>query len=326
MSLFDVVGQKRIAEMLSKSIKNQRIGHAYVFAGPRGVGKSKMALEFAKALHCKSKPADACDACQNCKRIEHHHHPDVIWLEPDGSTIKIDQIRQLQKDFNYKSVDSGYKVFIIEQAEVMTLQAANSLLKFLEEPYSPTVAILITENPHQLLPTIRSRCQIIQFSHLDPFSIVNTLKEEGYAEKDVLLAAHVTEDIQEVKVLLESEQFANMRSLVIKWSEDIDLRSSQLLYTLNDKIMKNDYIKEHVPLFLDLLLLWYRDILNIKLKRNAFIIYRGYEQTLNKQALHVTEENIIQRMDRILQVKKQIAAHVNLQLALEQMVLSLWEG
>ncbi len=326
MSLFDILGQKRVAEMLSKGLKNRRIAHAYVFAGSKGVGKSKMALEFAKALNCHTNTHDACDTCKSCTRIAHYNHQDVKWVKPDGYTIKIEQIRQLQKDSHYKSTESNYRVYIIEHAETMTQQAANSLLKFLEEPQSPTVVILLTENAHQLLSTIRSRCQMIHFSHIDPYHMVETLTIKGYEERDVLLAAHLTEDIDEVQALLESEQFANMRALVIKWSEDIESHHMQALYTIDEKILKNDYIKEYLPRFIDLLLLWYHDIFHMKWEKTEAIVYKGYEQVLNKQALYVADDELIRRIEEILHVKKQIAAYVNPQLALEQLVLSLWEG
>lgn len=326
MSLYQVLGQKNIAEMLVRSIEHNRITHAYIFAGPKGVGKSKMAVEYAKALNCSSNHYDACDHCQNCKKIEHHNHPDVIWVRPNGNSIKIDQIRQIQKDFNYKATESKFKVFIIEQSELMTKQAANSLLKFLEEPQSPRVAILLTENQYQLLSTIRSRCQTITFSHLDPQNIVQILEKEGYRESEILPASNITKDIEEVRNLLSSDEFAQMRNIMIQWSEGIYSKKYQILFSINDKIMKNDYNKEHLPQFLDLLIMWYRDILNIKLNRKAFILYKEHENILNKQALHVTEDQLVNYIETILQTQKQLSSHVNLQLALENLVISLWEG
>lgn len=326
MSLYDVLGQEHIAELISGSLKDERVGHAYIFAGPKGVGKAKMALEFAKALNCNDKQNDSCDQCQTCKRIEHHNHHNVIWLKPDGNSIKIDQIRQLQKDFHYRPVGIKYKVIIIEQAEQMTHQAANSLLKFLEEPGFLMVAILLIENPNQLLVTIRSRCQIINFATLSTRSITEILKNEGFKESDILLASHITADIEAIRGLLKSEEFAQMRSLMIQWSEDIHSKKYQVLLSINDKIMKNDYIKGQLPLFLDLLIMWYRDILNIKLGRRNHIIYSEYEDILNRQALYLTDKVLINHIEVILRTKKQITSYVNLQLALENMVLSLWEG
>ncbi|OEG00277.1 DNA polymerase III subunit delta' [Vulcanibacillus modesticaldus] len=326
MAMSNVLGQKRIAKLLTGMIEHQRVSHAYIFAGPKGVGKDKMALEFAKALNCISTQADACDSCHNCRRIEHHNHQDVIWIEPDGKSIKIEQIRQLQKSFQYKLVDSKYKVLIIKQAEFMTLQAANSLLKFLEEPISPLVAILLVESQHQLISTIRSRCQIITFPYLDQQSIVQEMKQKGYREVEILLASNLTVDIEEVKNILDSDEFAQMKNIMVQWNEEIYSEDYRALLTVNDKIVKNDYIKQHLSQFLDLLILWYRDILNVKLNRNAFLVYRDYENILIKQGMQLTEERLIDQIEKIFFAKKQIAANVNLQLALEHLVLSIWEG
>lgn len=326
MSLSKIVEQKNVTDLLLGSIANQRISHAYIFVGPKGVGKSKVALEFAKALNCAANQIDSCDECVHCRRIDHHNSQDVAWIKPDGSTIKIDQIRQLQKDSNYKSVGSNVKFFVIEQAELMTTQAANSLLKFLEEPSQKTVAILLTESLHRLLDTIRSRCQIIHFSHLNPIDISMRMGSMGYNENDALLAAHLTQDMDGVKELLESEQFAQMRSLVIQWSEDILYKNYQVLLSMNDKIMKNDYIKGHLPQFLDLLAIWYRDILSMKLGMKSSIIYKEYEDMLSKQAVRLTQDKLIQAIEEIIKTKDKLYANVNSQLALEHMILALWEG
>ncbi|GBF11422.1 DNA polymerase III subunit delta' [Tepidibacillus infernus] len=323
MSLYDVLGQNRIAELLSNSIKKQRVSHAYIFTGIKGVGKKKMAIEFAKALNCTVNSSDACGHCSNCIRIEHDNHPDVVRISPEGQSIKIEQIRQLQKEYHYKSMESKVKVYMIEQAEQMTPQAANRLLKFLEEPNSPTVAILITENIHQLLSTIRSRCQIVQFAQLDPNSIVKILEQEGFRKSEIILSTHLTQNLDEVRTLLSTEEFAQMRNLVIQWSEDMTSRKYQVLLSINDKIMQSDYIKEHLPQFLDLLILWYRDILNIRLKRKDLIIYRDYYDQLRMQALHGSEDQIIEHIELILATKRTLSSHVNPQLALEKMVLSL---
>lgn len=326
MSLNNVVGQGNIAEMLSKSLEYNRISHAYIFAGPKGVGKAKMALELAKAINCIDNPVDSCDKCQNCRKIEHFNHPDVIWIKPDGNSIKIDQIRELQRDFHYKASGSKYKVFVIENAELMTIQAANSLLKFLEEPNSHTVAILLVENYNQLLATIKSRCQTLLFSHIDPYDLAKTIKSEEFKESDILIASHLTQNIDEVKSLATSEQFAQMRNIMIEWNENIRNNNYQALFSINDKIMKNDYIKEQLPQFLDLLIIWYRDILNIKLNRKSSIVYKDFEDILSKQALHITELNLIDKIELIIQAKKKLSSYVNPQVTLEELVLSLWEG
>jgi len=326
MSMHNVIGQQRVANIMISSLKYSRIAHAYIFAGPKGVGKAKMALEFAKALNCTSNIFDACNNCQSCKKIDHFNNNGVVWIEPETNSIKIEQIRALQKDSYYKNGDSRYRVFIIKNAELMTSQAANSLLKFLEEPAANTVIILLVENKQQLLPTIKSRCQIINFSHLAPNSIVDILQAEGYKETDILIAAHLTQDILKVKELVSDDQFVQMRNIMIKWNEDLHYNHYQALISINERIVKNDYIKERLPQFLDLLILWYRDILTIKLNRQQNIIYQDFEAILMKHSQRITIQFVMDKIESILLAKDKISSHVNPQLALEEMVLAFQEG
>ncbi len=326
MSLFDVVGQKRIADILAKSIKNNRVAHAYIFSGPKGIGKGKMAVEFAKALNCQTEATDACNQCTNCRRIEHENHPAVQWLKPSGNSIKIEQVRELQKEAQFKIQDARMKIYIIEDAERMTIQAANSLLKFLEEPKTPAVFILLVENEHQLLPTVRSRCQLISFPPIDTKYYLQLFKQEGYSDQDILIAASIAEGVEETKIILDSVEFVQMKNLMLQWIKEITNHSYQSLFTINDKIMKSDYIKENLPLFLDLLILWYRDILNIRVNRFDSLIFKDQLEENKKVALLISEAKILNHIDEILQTKRRLKVHVQPQLALEQLVLSIQEG
>lgn len=325
MALAEIIGQNHIVEQLIGIIRNDRISHAYIFSGPKGVGKSRAALEFAKALNCFSFEKDVCEQCKNCIQINHNNHPDVIWIKPDGKSIKIDQIRQLQKDMNYIPFGVKYKVFIIQQAELLTQQAANSLLKFLEEPEERIVAILIVENYSRLLATIKSRCQIINFSHLDPYNTVKVIKDGIGRSKDILIAAHLTSDVNDIERYLSSGEFAKLKNLMIQWVEEIFFRKYEALNSIN-QLINVEEIKEDNQKFLELLILWFRDLVNIKLGRTDFIIFEDYRSNLEKQVLRLTEAQILNHIEEILEIKKKLSSNVNLQLSLERLILSLWEG
>ncbi|TCS77955.1 DNA polymerase III subunit delta' [Tepidibacillus fermentans] len=326
MSFEQVIGQQRVAEQLKRSIQNNRVGHAYIFVGPTGVGKAKMAIEFAKALNCEDGNGNACDHCLHCRKINHHNHPDVIFVKPEKQSITIDQIRQLQHEFHYKAMDSKRKVYIIEQAEKMTTVAANSLLKFIEEPHPFVTILFLVENLHMVLPTIRSRCQVIYFSLLKPTDILELFQQDGYSEQEILLAAYLTNDRNEVKELAISEWFAQMKSLMIQWVKEILSKSPQALLSIQEKILKDDEVKEQLPRFLDLLLVWYRDILNIRLHRHHAVIFKDYLDLLNQYGLNMSENQLLDKIEQILETKRRIASHVHPQLALEQLVILLQEG
>lgn len=163
MSLEQITGQWKAQKILKHALESGKISHAYLFNGPSGTGRVAMAREFAKALFCTEDGADACGECLECRKFKHGNQTDLTIIVPDGQSIKIDQIRELQKDLSYRNSGMKRKIYMIEQADKMTLQAANSLLKFLEEPLSPVVAILITDNGQAVLPTIRSRTQWVPF-------------------------------------------------------------------------------------------------------------------------------------------------------------------
>jgi DNA polymerase-3 subunit delta' len=174
MSFKSVLGQSQPKKILTNALQNSSVAHAYLFYGQEGVGKKKLAIALAKALNCTNTDSDgACDECGSCLKIERRTHPDFFYLEPVKNSptsreavIKIEEIRELQKKLGYLPYEGKTKVVVIDSAELMNLQAANSFLKTLEEPPSATVLILVSSNPQRLLPTLLSRCQRIQFHRL----------------------------------------------------------------------------------------------------------------------------------------------------------------
>ena len=194
MSFKSVLGQLQPKKILTNALQNSSVAHAYLFYGQESIGKKKLAIAFAKALNCKeTDPLDACDECASCLKIERRIHPDFFYIEPAKSTptsreavIKIEEIRELQKKLAYLPYEGKTKVVVIDSAELMNVQAANSFLKTLEEPPSSTVLILISSNPHRLLPTLISRCQGIQFHRLSLNDIREILKSQPQEERESL--------------------------------------------------------------------------------------------------------------------------------------------
>ncbi|HHZ16302.1 MAG TPA: DNA polymerase III subunit delta' [Clostridia bacterium] len=160
--------QKRAISLLKAAFAAGRISHAYLFYGHKGGGKYQTAVAFTQLLFCKRpQEGEPCGSCPECQKIAAGNHPDVLVISPDGLSIKIEQIRALQERFYYQSYEGNYKVIIIRQADLLTEQAANSLLKVLEEPPEKTVFILLAEALFKLPITIQSRCQPVPFAYLD---------------------------------------------------------------------------------------------------------------------------------------------------------------
>jgi len=322
----DQVIQSPIREWITKIIAKDRLAHAYLFVGKRGAGKKDMALFFAQSFFCQNKQNHVpCRTCQECTRIEHRNHPDVHWVEPENTSIKIDQVRLLQKEFSYRGVESSKKVYIMDRIETMTVQASNSLLKFLEEPYPGTVAILMSEQRQRLLPTILSRCQEISFQPPSPEQVINQLAPE-FGDSLVRTASHITTDMEEVKQLCQSEWFAELRSLMIQLIEEIQLNPSKAFFHVQDKWLKLAKEREQIDIALDILLFWYKDLLYTKCQLTDKHINIDKQDQLNKQALLLSQKRITRGIEVILNAKKRLHANVNPQLLLEQLVLRLKEG
>ncbi len=179
----NIIGNKKNKELLENIIYTNNIAHSYMFVGKDSIGKSLFAKEFAKAILCveDEKP---CNKCKSCIEFDTYNNPDFSVLEPEGNSIKIDQIRELTKKVYEKPVVSNKKVYIINDSNYMTKEAQNSLLKTLEEPPEYVTIILITSNENLFLPTIKSRCTKISFDRLTNTELAEILERE-YQYSDI---------------------------------------------------------------------------------------------------------------------------------------------
>ena len=162
----NILGNNKIKESLQESVKNNKISHSYLFIGMSGIGKKIIAKEFAKAILCLESEK-YCNNCKSCLEFDGENNPDFSIIEPDGNTIKIEQIRDMQRRVQEKPIISSKKVYIIDNADQMTKEAQNALLKTLEEPPEFVTIILIGENENEFLATIKSRCMILHFNPIN---------------------------------------------------------------------------------------------------------------------------------------------------------------
>lgn len=192
LTFSEVAGQKSIVKTLQNALKTNRIAHAYLFAGPRGTGKTTMAKLFAKALNCEEGLGHQCNRCANCLEINNGSHPDVIEIDA-ASNNGVDDVRDLIEKINYSPIKGKYKVYIIDEVHMMTSSAFNALLKTLEEPPLNVIFILATTEPHKVIPTILSRCQRYNFAKVSDHDIkeriVDIFKTEDVDYEDNALEA-----------------------------------------------------------------------------------------------------------------------------------------
>lgn len=319
--------QPTVLKMIAKSIQKGRVAHAYLFEGERGTGKKDVSLLFAKSLFCLNrKEYKPCSECINCRRIASGNHPDVHLIEPDGQSIRKAQIEALQAEFTKTGVESNKKLYIIEHADRMTANAANSLLKFLEEPHSETVAILLTEQYHRMLNTIISRCQTISFKPLPPSVLADYLKEQQVLGHIASVVAHMTNNREEALELSRNDWFAQARKIVLQLYEALNKSRFQALLVVQEQWLPHFQEKQQIDLGLDLLLYIYRDLIYIQLGESEKVIFTDQLSYFNQQALTLSQKRLTENMTVILQAKARLNTNMNPQLLMEQLVLRLQEG
>jgi len=219
MKLADILGQERVVDALRRSIAANRVAHAYLFEGPNGCGRRTTALALVAGPLAVAAPVagDACGACPSCRKLAAGHHPDLHLLEPlpDKRDIVIDQVRELQQVLSLRPYEASRKACLIHPAERMTVGAANSLLKTLEEPPGHAVIILLASQSDLLLPTVRSRCQHLRFSPLDDQTVAAVLKAHGMDLELAAKLAPLAEGSLERAQDIDLEEDARRRSALL---------------------------------------------------------------------------------------------------------------
>ncbi|EAG6173045.1 DNA polymerase III subunit delta' [Listeria monocytogenes] len=317
--------QPVVMKIFSKSVRENRLSHGYLFEGTRGTGKKRTALWLAQSLFCleSTETELACGKCTNCTRIASHNHPDVHLLEPDGASIKIDQVRALKQELSKRGMESDQKVVIIYDAEKMTVQSANSLLKFIEEPEGGLLLLFLTTNPGQILPTIQSRLQPVTFKSLTFDSLLASLTAAGISEQKARIYASITGSVEEAKAFEESEWFSETRNVVIKLYEGIHHQGTSPLIIIQESWMPLFKEKDKMALGLELLLLLYRDRLLLTLDENYEPICTAQKEMLGQDALRKSLSETTGEIEKILAAKSKLDSNMNTQLLMEQLVLEI---
>lgn len=301
--------QPLLYQQLQKTFEHGRLAHAYLFEGDTGTGKKEVGLWMAKHVFCTNLiDNNPCNQCNNCTRINENEHPDVLRIAPDGQTIKVDQIRELKAEFSKSGVETAQKVFLIEQADKMSVGAANSLLKFLEEPEGKVLAILETTSLAKILPTIQSRCQVLHFQPLNQEKLVNALETSGINKNTALLLAELTNSFDKAVEISQDQWFNEAREIIQQWFEYLKKDDSQAFIYVQKKMIKAFKEKEQQALSFDLLLAYYRKEFT--------------DSVSNKQIKRMIEQQA-QRIELILKARQKWEANVSWQSVCEQLVIRM---
>ncbi len=319
MPFCDIIGHSNEIRILRSLLRSDHVPHAYVFAGIAGVGKRQVALGFAQALNCGGQADDFCGLCPSCSKTARMVHPDVFVVEPETAVIKIEQIRSLQDELAYAAIEGPYRTVIIDQCEKMNVQAANCLLKTLEEPPDNTVIILLARAFSALLPTIRSRCQLFRFAPLRPGELAAVLQRCGSGEQHIEEAApYAGGSVERALYLCESGFLTRRRDIagMLAGTGEADF---SVLVDFSEKYSKN---KEELPLVLEFLQSWYRDLLFVKQRVSPGLLMNADMQDLLRQAAdRETAGSLMKKLSRIGFLQNSEALNLDMRMGLESVLL-----
>ena len=318
--------QPLATKMLQQSILKNRLAHAYLIQGERGTGKKQLAKLLALTLFCENRQGvEPCMTCSNCKRILSNNHPDVHWIKPEGVMIRNEQIDYLRKEFAFSTLESSHKVYVIEQAETMNTHAANRLLKFLEEPTLQSTAILLTDNSHVILPTIRSRCQIIDLKPLDEAHFQKTLLElnvETLDETKSRLLSALTTNVDEALEMHEEGKIYEIKNVVIELFQVLIHRYDERFLFVHEKWLAVLTDRAEQQLGLDLLMLACRDLIRHQVDREQPLTFFAEDDELFEQLIiHFTNKQLVNMLRLILEAKQKLMQFVHPTLVIEQLIL-----
>ncbi len=333
--MWQVYGQEQLLAQLERSLKQDRPAHAYMLVGPPHVGKMALATNLAQGVNCLHGPGAPCGCCVQCTRIKSGHHADVRVVSidrgdsqgPARTVIGIDDVKEVLRQVNLKPFEGAYSVVIFETAELMSQEAANALLKTLEEPPPQVLILLLTANEEALLPTIRSRCRRLQLLPLSKNQIVDKLVNEHQAQP---------EDAEKLARLSRGcfgwaiNALAEESGLLKQREEDLDRLNQACRSGLDSRFalanematlfyQDRDAAKESLYLWLR----WWRDLLLIKEGGEEYIHNTDRNEQLRLQATQLTTLKIVVFIKRILDTLEALDSNASARLALEVLMLDL---
>lgn len=321
----EILGNEMVKDHFKKAIANHKISHAYILTGEAGMGRKSIANAFAMTLLCEKGGSEPCMSCHSCKQVMSGNHPDLIYVthEKPGS-IGVDDVReQINDTIMIRPYSSYYKIYIVDEAEKMTVQAQHALLKTIEEPPSYAVIILITTNQEAFLPTILSRCVQMKLKPLKDFTIKSYLTQNLHIpEKDAdICAAFARGNLGKAIHLSSSDEFRELFQKVMVLVKNVGTMDiSMLLDCIREMKEQNFDIGE----VLDLMQFWYRDVLMFKVTKDMnLLIFKNEYKMINETGEKVDYAGLEAILAAIDTARTRLNANVNMELAMELLLLTM---
>ena len=324
----DIVGQEQLKEHLQNAIAMNKVSHAYIINGERNAGKEFVARVFAMALQCEKGGTEPCGECHSCKQALGNNQPDIIYISHEKpNTIGVEDIRsQINGDISIKPYSSPRKIYIINEGEKMTPQAQNALLKTLEEPPEYAVIVILTTNVEALLPTVLSRCVVLNMKPVSDALVKKYLMEQlGVPDyKANICVAFARGNIGKAKLLASSEEFEKVKDEAISLVKNIN---DMEIHEIVKAIKKISEYKFDVNDYLDILMAWYRDVLFFKATKDVnSLVFKEEIQQIMRVSDRSTYEGIETIVNALQSAKKRLEANVNFDLTMELLLLAIQEN
>lgn len=322
----DIIGQDNIKKHLQEGITKGKLSHAYIINGETGSGRHLIASALTKSLLCEHRTleGDACGVCKSCMQVDSGNHPDLHFISHEKTSISVEDIRtQLINDIEIKPYSSEHKIYVIPEANKMTESAQNALLKTIEEPPEYAMIILLTDNYENMLETIRSRCIILNTRPLGKEEITQYLIKnlQMEPERASIAAGFCQGNVGKAIHFASSDDFQEMKTDTLQLLKKIDqMDISEIMIVIKELSTRKGKINE----YLDLMLLWFRDILMFKVTKDAnILLYREEYNTISKQASKRNYEDIENIINAIDKAKLRLDANVNFETAIELLLLTI---
>ena len=313
LSFAGIIGQDKAKKLLHRAVTQDRLAHAFLFKGPMGAGQKTLARTFAAALNCQN-PAghEPCGRCSSCLKFHAGSHPAFLVLEPDGAAIKINQVRELKKTLAFPPLEAKIRVTLLCEIHTMRREAANSLLKTLEEPPDQTMLILTGDEAGGILPTILSRCQTVPFFPLPQEEVARILCQEANLEPEsgAALAAMAEGSLGRARLLLAKDLLGMRREIVdtLLQLEPDTPTAVQALTKLAESAAK---LKEDLGELLELLTTWLHDLLLLSCGAPGSIINRDLSPTFSAACRRWSGTQLADRLRLVETARKQLARNCN---------------
>ncbi len=326
--LKNIIGNKKLILSMKKAVEQKKNFHSYIIHGKKNSGKLFLANCFAKFILCQNekKNNDACENCYSCHSFEEKNNPDVIYVKPTKTSfIGVDDIReQIKEKANIKPYICEHKIFILEDADKMTVQAQNALLKILEEPPSFVIFFLLGDEKKNFLPTIVSRCAALKTDLIDLRQIKNYLIE-SYKEKDKNLidicCNYSGGNLGQALILLNDENFFALREKIIDFM--IDLKKNDLALVINF-VKEFEIQKENIDLIFDIIYLWYADLFYCQTNDVLQIKNLDKIEQIKKTCVLYDAEVLYKKLKSVEKAKIYLAYNVNFKLNLTGFLIDLF--